>query len=309
MSQIQLFFFAVLVWLPATASSSPHVELARKQAKAPLSGAIAIGNSAIGMDSDGGIKIHTSEGILSIPVDSLSVPSGPSDHYFAPCLLQGPSQPVFGNEDALFPMHGPRSNAVELLNHLGFFFSTASGGFGFRINYDHALSPHIRLTASPEFLTYGLLKAQSILRDLMPASTTRITLIALPIGLQRHFAPTSRINPYVGFGAGPIVRLDHRARQPGYYPYNYPGFSGTFRNGRNQLGVTVPLSLDELDFPSTSLTLGGHVASGMNIHFGAKKDLALTIEGRYTLARFVDALGSPGDFSGFSAAVGFGKAF
>jgi hypothetical protein len=55
--------------------------------------------------------------------------------------------------------------------------------------------------------------------------------------------------------------------------------------------------------------LGGHVASGLHIRLGAKKDPALTFEGRYTMAQFVDALGSPGDFSGFSLAVGFGKAF
>ena len=140
----------------------------------------------------------------------------------------------------------------------------------------------------------------------MPLGTTRITLIAIPIGLQRHFAPTSRINPHIGFGFGPIIRLDHRSHRLGYYGNNL-GLDRTIRNRHNSLNVTVPLTLD--DFPSTSLTLGGHLASGLNIHFGAKKNLALTIEGRYTLARFIDAMGSPGDFSGLSLAIGFGKAF
>lgn len=303
MSRSYLFFLAVIVCLPSAASSSP--EPARNTA--PLSGSITIGNSAVEIDSDGGIKIHIPKG--ASPVDSLSLPHSPSDIYIDPRLLNGPGQPVFGNEDELYPIHGPRSTAMDLLNHLGFFFSTASGGFGFRINYDHKLSPQVRFTASPEFLTYGLLKAQSILREQMPASTTRITLIALPIGLQRHFAPASRVNPYVGVGAGPILRLDQRAHQAGYYPNYGRGFGGTFRNGRNALGLTMPLAFDNLNFPSTSLTLGGHVASGLNIRFGAKKDFALTLEGRYTLARFFDALGSPGDFSGLSVAIGFGKAF
>ena len=303
MSRMHLFFFAVLVCMPSAASSSP--EPARNTA--PLSGSITIGNSAVEIDSDGGIKIHIPKG--AVPVDSLSLPHSPSDIYIDPRLLNGPGRPVFGNEDGLYPTHGPRSTAMDLLNHLGIFFSTASGGFGFRINYDHKLSPQVRFTASPEFLTYGLLKAQSILREQMPASTTRITLIALPIGLQRHFAPASRVNPYVGFGAGPILRLDQRARQAGYYPNYGMGFGGAFRNGRNALGLMIPLAFDDLNFPSTSLTLGGHVASGLTIRFGAKKDFALTLEGRYTLARFFDMLGSPGDFSGLSAAIGFGKAF
>ena len=63
-------------------------------------------------------------------------------------------------------------------------FSTASGGFGSRINYDHKISPHTRFTASPEFLTYSLSRASTILGDLMPPGITRITLIAIPIGLQ-----------------------------------------------------------------------------------------------------------------------------
>lgn len=303
MSRIYLFFFAVLVCLPSAASASP--EPARNIA--PMSGSIAIGNSAVEIDSDGNIKIHISKGV--IPADSLALPHTPSDIYIDPRLVNGPGQPVFGNEDELYPRHGPRSNAMDLLNHLGFFFSTANGGFGFRINYDHKLSPHVRFTTSPEFLTYGLSKAHSILREQMPANATRITLIALPIGLQRHFAPASRVNPYIGFGAGPIVRLDQRAHQAGYYPNYGTGFGGTFRNGRNALGVTMPLAFGDLNFPSASLTLGGHVASGLNIRFGAKRNFALTLEGRYTLARFFDMLGSPGDFSGLSVAIGFGKAF
>ncbi len=313
MSQIRLFLLAALVCLPVTASSAPHIESSLKKSKAQLSGSIS--NGAIGINSNEKITIHISEGTLplpipegtiSLPTDSLStVPKGPSGPY-APCILGGPSQSFPGNGARPYSTYAPLPDPVELLNHIGIFFSTASGGFGSRINYDHKISPHTRFTASPEFLTYSLSRASTILGDLMPPGITRITLIAVPIGLQRHFAPTSRVNPHIGFGFGPIIRLDHRSHRLGYYGNNL-GIGRIVRNRHNSLNLTVPLTLD--DFPSTSLTLGGHLASGLNIHFGAKKNLALTIEGRYTLARFIDAMGSPGDFSGLSLAIGFGKAF
>lgn len=306
MSKIRLFLLAALICLPVTASSAPHSESSPKKSKAQLSGSIKRGNSAIGINSEREIKIHIPEGTLTLPTDSLStVPKGPSGPY-APCILGSPGQSVLGNPARLSPVYTPLPDPMELLNHIGIFFSTASGGFGSRINYDHKISPHTRFTSSPEFLTYSLSKARAILGDLMPSGTTRITLITVPIGLQRHFAPTSRINPHIGFGVGPIIRLDHRSHRLGYYGNNL-GLDRIVRNRQNSLNLTVPLTLN--DFPSTSLTLGGHLASGLNIHFGAKKNLALTIEGRYTLARFADALGSPGDFSGFSAAIGFGKGF
>ena len=304
MSYIRLFLLAALVCLPVTASSEPNFEPTPQKAKSQLSGSIT--NGVIDINSKGKIKIHIPEGTLTLPTDSLStVSKGPSDRY-APCILGSPGQSVLGNPARLSPVYTPLPDPIKMLNHIGIFFSTASGGFGSRINYDHKISPHTRFMASPEFLTYGLSRARAILGDLMPLNTTRITLITIPIGLQRHFAPTSRINPHIGFGFGPIIRLDHRSHRLGYYGNNL-GLDRIVRNRQNSLNLTVPLSID--DFPSTSLTLGGHLASGLNIHFGAKKNLALTIEGRYTLARFADALGSPGDFSGLSLAIGFGKAF
>ena len=304
MSYIRLFLLAALVCLPVTASSEPNFEPTPQKVKSQLSGSIT--NGVIDINSKGKIKIHIPEGTLTLPTDSLStVSKGPSGPY-APCILGSPGQSVPGNPARLSPVYTPLPDPMKMLNHIGIFFSTASGGFGSRINYDHKISPSTRFTASPEFLTYGLSRARAILGDLMPLNTTRITLITIPIGLQRHFAPTSRINPHIGFGFGPIIRLDHRSHRLGYYGNNL-GLDRIVRNRQNSLNLTVPLSID--DFPSTSLTLGGHLASGLNIHFGAKKNLALTIEGRYTLARFADALGSPGDFSGLSLAIGFGKAF
>lgn len=312
MPRIQIFLLTILIGLtPAAATTHPpagHEEI-KADSKAGFAGTITIGTTTVG--PDGNIRVGTLTSQLVAPLDSAAImPDGPTDLYIDPRLLNGPGQPVFGNEDRLFPFgpgYGPGSDAVTFLNNMGLFFSTASGGFGFRINYDRKLSPQLRFIASPEFLTYGLLKAASILGDQMPEGTTRVTLISIPIGLQRQFASKSRLNPHIGFGVGPMMRLDHRSPRPGYYPYNSLGIDNTFGNGRNSLGLSVPLYLD--DFPRTSLTLGGHVASGLNIRLGAKKDLALTLEGRYTLARFVDELGSPGNFSGLSLAIGFGKAF
>ena len=305
MLQIRLLPFAALSLFLATASTPSHAKKPQKK----VSGAITIGNSAIGVTSKGEIVIQASTSPVSLLPDSSSIlPDGPTDLYIDPRLLSGQGSPVFGNEERLNPFsHGPQSDPLEFLNHLGVFFSTASGGFGFRINYDRKLSSHARLIASPEFLTYGFSKSQSILGDQMPGATTRISLMALPIGLQHHFSSKSSVNPYFGFGAGPLLRLDHRSPRPGYYNYGNAGLRGAFADGRNTLGATVPLYLD--DFPSMSLTVGGHLAAGLNIQLGQKKDIALTLEGRYTLARFTDALGAAGDFSGYSLAVGFGKAF
>ena len=47
----------------------------------------------------------------------------------------------------------------------------------------------------------------------------------------------------------------------------------------------------------------------LDIRLGENKDFALSLSGRYTLARFTDTLGHPGDLGGPSLAVGFGKYF
>ncbi|MDP6039246.1 MAG: hypothetical protein QGG64_11905, partial [Candidatus Latescibacteria bacterium] len=214
MRQMLIFLIAILTGI-TTAIAAHHPPVAQNaikaNSKAGFSGAINIGNTTIGIDTRGNIRVHTPNGEFVAPLDSIAItPGGPTDLYIDPRLLTGPGTPVFGNEDRLSPFgpgYGPGSGASAFINHVGLFFSTASGGFGFRINYDHRLSPQLHFIASPEFLTYGLLKATSILGDQMPAGTTRVTLISIPIGLQRMFAPKSRLNPYIGFGAGPMVRL------------------------------------------------------------------------------------------------------
>ena len=142
----------------------------------------------------------------------------------------------------------------------------------------------------------------------MPDGITRVTLVALPFGLQRQFRSDSRLVPHLGFGAGPLVRFDHRGLGGGN-PYMTSGANIGMSAGypQNSLSVGIPLYLE--DFPTLSLTAGGFVSSGANLRFGESRDLALTVEARYTLEHFTDALGNPGDFSGPSLSIGFGKYF
>ncbi len=198
------------------------------------------------------------------------------------------------------------------LNGLSAFFSSATGGIGFRIGYDRRLSPIVRLMVGIEMLTYGYQQSAARLGSAMPGSVSRITLASLPVGLQRQFAADKRIVPHIGFGAGPIIRFDHQTGPPGFYPHTGIGFNagvGTPYRAGYYNGLDLSVALPFGDLPRLSLTVGGFVASGIDIRLGENKDFALTLDGRYTLAHFTDMLGSPGDFSGFSIAIGLGKYF
>ena len=284
------------------------------QTSAPSGPTIQIEAEDLSVDTKGKIRIKTPTG--EVVIDPTAQPQvivipgqGPTDLLLPNVPKDAAGRPLFqvpGSYRPYYPVGQFSNRPPEHLNRLSAFFSSASGGFGFRLNFDRRLSPRLRLTAGPEMLTYGLLKSLDLLGEDMPENTTRITLLALPLGLQRQFTPKSRVVPHVGFGAGPLLRFDHRPTLAGSSPF---GYGGSIRTSvgypYNALQVGLPLD----DFPQTSLTLGGFVSSGLNIRFGEQKDLALTVEGRYPLARFTDTLGSPGDFSGLSLAVGFGKYF
>ena len=253
---------------------------------------------------------------LSTPPNRVA-PFGPATDlvidpaYFGPNRrLNQAGSSIYPESDIIMPSQRPGD-----LNGLRFFFSSASGGFGFRMGFDRRMSPRWRFMAGPEFLTYGLLQAADRLGSAMPPNVTRITLISIPVGLQRQFRSSGRVVPHVGVGVGPVLRFDHQSIGPGFYPgyggYGYgPGGvrinTGAGYSG-NGIGLGVGLPFDE--FPQVSLTAGGFVSSGMHVRLRKKKDLAISVEGRYSLTRFTDALGSPGDFSGFSVAIGFGKYF
>lgn len=192
---------------------------------------------------------------------------------------------------------------LSYLNRVRAYFSTASGGFGLRIGYDRRLRPDLRMTAGTELLTYGYRKAVDLLGPL-PDNVTRITLVHLPIGLQQQFGAGNRVVPFVGAAAGPVLRFDHR---PGLAPGFYPTYTDLRTQGNGAtFGVTVnPFE----DFPSVSLTVGAFAEAGADIRLGSDRDVSMTLAGRYSLTRFPDALGNPGDFSGLSISVGFGKYF
>ena len=275
---------------------------------AEIEAGIDIGNSIISVSTTGKIKIQTPTENVILKADSTSIlENGPTDIQIAPHLLNGPGDPVFGQNRPLSPFDPNYGVAhSELLNRLSAYFSTASGGFGFRMIFDRQISPNLRTLIAPEFLTYSFVRSSQILGDQMPTNTTRITLFQLPLGLQHQISPKSRVVPHIGFGVGPILRFDHRSPRPGYYPNN-GSFRAGFQNGQDALGFTFPILTE--DYPDLSLTLGGHAAAGVSFKLGSKKDLGLSVEGRYTLAKFTDAFGSPGDFSGFSLGIGFGKHF
>lgn len=240
-----------------------------------------------------------------IPVHAL--PGHGSDLLIDPHQAPFISQRVYPQpRDIVLPPNRPPD-----LNGLSVFFSSATGGIGFRIGYDRRLSPIVRLMGGIEMLTYGYQQSAARLGSAMPYNVSRITLVSLPVGLQRQFAADKRIVPHIGFGAGPILRFDHQTGPPGFYPrmgiFN-AGFDIPYRVGYyNGLDFSVGLPFE--DFPRLSLTVGGFVTSGIDIRLGENRDFALSLGGRYTLAHFTDMLGSPGDFSGFSIAIGLGKYF
>lgn len=314
MLRFAIFFATALIALPCAGQTIPVIPIPSQEIQ-PVQGAesgvtVQVGTLTIGVDTKARIRIKTptGEGYLD-PNAQPQAPPMPGQQA-TDLLLNYPERSLNQTLGPYtpYPYLGYSPGLPEYPNRLSAYFSSASGGFGFRIGFDRRLSPKVRFTAGPEMLTYGLTRAFDILGDTMPQNITRITLLSLPVGLQRQFVPEKRVIPHVGFAAGPILRFDHRGGVPGLSPFGY-GSRVRVTTGYpyNSLEVGLPLYLD--DFPSMSLTVGGHVSSGLNIRLGEQKDFALTLEGRYTLAHFTDALGSPGDFSGLSLAVGFGKYF
>lgn len=200
-------------------------------------------------------------------------------------------------------------NRMRNLNGLSLYFSSATGGFGFRLGYDRRLSPVLRLIAANEYMTYGPVQASRKLGEHLRPGVQRVTLISMPVGLMRQFWSKRRIVPHVGFGAGPYLRYDHRG---GYGGYPSGGFGFGSGSAGEYAGINVRMTQwggPVGGFPDISFTLGGYIVSGFSVRFGKNKDLAVTTDGRYTVARFSDALGNPGDLSGFSLSIGAGRYF
>ena len=225
-----------------------------------------------------------------------------------PPVLRDKSSPVWPDQSDIKMDESPN---LSSLNGLSGYFSSATGGFGFRFGYVRRVTPVTRLTAGMEFLTYGFQQALKRLGSDMPAGVTRVTLVSIPVGLQRQFRQDGRVVPFVGLGAGPYFRFDHQAVSTGYYPggISFSGGSSYLRNGGQSSALGLGIGLPFEGAPTISATLGGYVGSGLDIRVGADQDFAITLDGRYTLARFTEALGSPGDLSGFSLGIGFGRYF
>jgi hypothetical protein len=237
-------------------------------------------------------------------------PEGGERSFQGDLLILPPGQAALRGSDVYNPIYAiharPGLDGPDLsyLNRFRAYFSSASGGFGLRIGYDRRFRPDLRLTAGTELLTYGYHRASDILGAQLPANVTRITLVSVPFGIQQQFGSGNRVVPHIGIAVGPIIRFDHHpGLAPGFYPSNTD-----VRTGWRSSSLELTIRPFE-DFPRLSLTLGGFVEAGTDVRLGANRDLSLTVAGRYGLARFPDALGNPGDFSGLSLSVGFGKYF
>jgi hypothetical protein len=210
-----------------------------------------------------------------------------------------------------FPVDTDMFNAnrwrKDRMNAMAMYVSVSDrGGFGFRLLYDRRLRKTLGFNAGAEFTTvsrYRLAQFAGTLPDL----TTRISVIGLYAGLQQRFGDKGRVVPRIGFGAGPILRLDHRdlAYYYGYYPY--AGLRNSTAGGG--FDASIPIPLNSLDFPRLSLSAGGYANAGLDVVVDQNRLFAVSLDARYNLLRFFDALGNPGDFGGPALYLGFGRRF
>ena len=289
---------SVLISIPGVIQAMPF-DLGRVAISVPVSildsldASISVGGSIIrGHASPSPTALRPGRD-TDLFLDPASAPARGMSPFFGTVQTRGVNNPI-------------RSlSATNMTNAVRAFFNSTSGGFGFRLGYDRRLTSNTRMIAGTEFLTFGLLKSFDRLGSQMPEGVTRITLVSFPFGLQQQLGPEGRVVPHVGIAGGPILRFDHRAlanTTPSFgIGSTYPGY----RYGGSQFSLGLPLD----DFPSLSLTLGGHVEAGFDVRVGEDRSFAVTVDGRYALARFTDALGHPGDFGGFGFTIGIGKYF
>lgn len=193
------------------------------------------------------------------------------------------------------------------MNAMSMYFSVMDGGgFGFRMLYDRRIRPALGLNVSGEFTTYGGYRLNQ-LRAVLPDFTTRLSIVGLYAGLQQRFGDKNRVVPRLGIGAGPVIRVDHQS--PPLYGYYYGPYAGVNSGyGGNYYDVGLPL-FGGFDFPRLSLSFGGYANAGIDVVVDKDRLYAVSLDARYNLIHFFDALGSPGDFGGPALYVGFGRRF
>jgi|GEM_PF-2319534 hypothetical protein len=238
------------------------------------------------------------------PATDMKLPESPKSFGRPGAMNQ--ARPIFQQYPAEVDILNAAPRIADM-NGLSGYFSSATGGVGVRFGYDRRLSPNLRFMAGTEMMTFGFRKSFSKLGADMPNGVERISLMGFPVGLQRQFRAKHRVIPHIGFGVGPYIRFDHQS--PVRAGYSYPGGLGLNAGSGAFNGYSVNAGIPFEDFPTLSLTVGGFTALGFDYRLGEERTIALTVDGRYTMARFFDALGNPGDLGGFSLAVGVGKYF
>jgi len=242
-------------------------------------------------------------------------PAGASRLYPAESCLQNIQAGLLRRSREAFPVETNifnRDRGIRnTMNALAMYFSvTDGGGFGFRLLYDRRLKPTLGLNVSGEFTTYGG-RRLSNLQATLPDYTTRVSIVGVFTGLQQRFRDKGRIVPRLGFGAGPVLRVDHLNPSLYGYPYGYYGPYGGIGSGYggNYYNIGLPLPFSSYDFPTLSLSAGGYADAGLDIVVDRDRLYAISLDARYNLIRFFDALGSPGDFGGPALYAGFGRRF
>lgn len=263
----------------------------------------------------GRAKTDSARITVSVPWYWPAYPAGTSRLYPVESCLRNIEAGLLRRSREAFPVETNifnRDRGIRnTMNALAMYFSVMDGGgFGFRLLYDRRIRPTLGLNVSGEFTTYGG-RRLSNLQAVLPDFTTRVSVVGVFTGLQQRFRDRGRVVPRLGFGAGPILRVDHQTPSLYGYPYGYYGPYGGIGGGYggSYYNFGLPLPFSSYDFPRLSLSAGGYADAGLDIVVDRDRLYAVSLDARYNLIRFFDALGSPGDFGGPALYVGFGRRF
>ena len=276
------------------------------------------GRGIIGNTGTSGISVNVGGDSLGVTIQGIPLRgtrSGtssfgdrlfPMDMIYVENTVRRQEQGAYPAQTNIF---NPGYGLNQQMNALSFYFSlTDGGGFGFRMLYDRRIKPTLGFNVSGEFSTFDGRRLGS-LDAALPEFTNRVSIIGLFSGLQQRFKDTGRVVPRIGFGLGPIIRVDHQGI-PSIYNYNNQPYVGVGSGqGRRSVNIGIPIPLNGNDFPTLSVSAGGYANAGLDVVVDEDRLYAINVDARYNLIRFYDSLGNPGDFGGPALYIGFGRRF